>query len=402
MGTADATRDGIRARKAFDAGRFEVPVILFRIESTRGEPTGVTVTDRVPSEVPTERIRFHPEFDGEHWRVTTDRAVEYEGTIPPGGEVITLYAADVPAETARATLMGPPTITAVNPRGSADGRAAADVTDATADGTASAGERRGRNGADRQRGRSRRNAAARDTTEGQTGGQPGTATRPQENGRDGRYGQTQPLSVLGGVVGAATFLLGYLLTYLLEAGSLDEAMSSSDLLFVQNPSAEGGIDPTYLENDLGIDPPETYQLVGWLYHDLHTVDLTGTFGVSGGSDAVEYDVAMQYGPDAFIYALPPMALVAGGFLLVRYLGLRRGESAAKAGASVAIGYGPMAIASAFVLTWEASSTLESGDQAVTYAVEFGPEVGAGLAVFGIVFPVVFGALGGYLAAETTP
>jgi len=455
MSTAESSRDGVWVRKAFDADRFSEPVIVFRIESLRDDPVTVTVSDPVPTAVPADAIKFHPEFDAESWRATGDQTVEFEHRLAAGETVTTLYAAAVDPETARRNLMDAPTIASV-----LSGSAARPPGETTAGDAAADGDRGGRAdtadqpGADRQRGTrrdgsrsaagsanappddgtdpggrgrttspsDRRNATGADARSaggpeneparrgGAARSRPGDAARrgerrtarrqPETAGRGvaARYGTPQSLPLAGAVAGAAAFLLGFLGTYLVAGDALDDTMSAGDLLFVQNPSSEGGIEPAYLDG-LGIDPPGTTRLVAWLYHDLHAVDLGGTFSVEGGGRAVSYGVAMEYGPDAVLYALPPLALAVGGFLAVRYLGYRAEKRAVKAGMSVGVGYATLSVASAVLLAWEATAT-RAGGEPVTYAVEFGADPVSAALVAGLLYPALFGATGGYVAART--
>ncbi|WP_121821995.1 hypothetical protein [Halostella salina] len=475
MSTVESSRDGVWVRKAFDADRFSSPVVVFRVESLRNDPVTVTVSEPIPSAVPTDAVKFHPEFEPENWRATGDRTVEYERHLDAGEKVTTLYAATVDPETARRVLMDPPTIAAVTPdaattqgggmaadrtedtqrdRGQAAAEANADDVSTGATGRRdgspheepardesprggtrrdetprndSAADRRG--GADESRQRSQREQNRNETGRrgrggggaDADGGRRGHGTdRRRESGTAGttrradreaarrrtasggwatRYGLPQSLPLAGVVAGAAAFLLGFLGTYLLSGDALDGAMSSSDLLFVQNPSASGGIDPEYL-TELGIESPGTAQLVAWLYHDLHAISLGGTFSVEGGGQSVSYDVAMEYAPETFMFIVPPLAVAVGGFLAARYLGYRVEKRATKAGLSVALGYAGLAAASAVVLAWESSATVQSGGQAATYAVQFGPDPVSTVLVAGLLYPALFGSAGGYVAART--
>jgi len=461
MSTVESSRDGVWVRKAFDADRFSSPVVVVRVESLRNDPVTVTVSEPIPSAVPTDAVKFHPEFEPENWRATGDRTVEYERHLDAGEKVTTLYAATVDPETARRVLMDPPTIAAVTPdaaetgddatatdrtadtrpdRGRATAAANADDASRAATGRDDGPRREGpsrdespRGGARRDespRGGARRDESPRtdpatdrrNVADGTAAGdrrnrgtgrrrESGTAgptrqadraaahRRTASEGWAARYGLPQSLPVAGALAGAAAFLLGFLGTYLLSGDALDGAMSSSDLLFVQDPSASGGIDPEYLA-ELGIEPPGTAQLVAWLYHDLHAIDLGGTFSVEGGGQSVSYDVAMEYAPEAFLIALPPLAVAVGGFLAARYLGYRSEKRATKAGLSVAVGYAALAAGTAVVLAWESSATVQSGGQAATYAVQFGPDPVSSVLVAGLLYPALFGSAGGYLAART--
>ncbi|WP_135820194.1 hypothetical protein [Halostella litorea] len=456
MSTAEASRDGVWVRKAFDAERFPDPVVVFRIQSLRNDPVTVTVSDPVPTAVPTDAVKFHPEFDADNWRATGDRTVEYERRLDAGETVTTLYAAAVDPETARRHLMGAPTVASVTPdpaggdaaEGTADaaatdpapdgdrdddaepsrrdgakpeqssGSAVASGVDGNAapdDGTGGRGGGTAANGGRRARGDSdSRNRGGRTGGSDRRGESPWSrpvdaaqrAARRATRGRSGgggrgwaaRYGTPQSLPLAGAAAGAVAFLFGFLGTYLLASDPLDDAMASGDLLFVRDSTARSGIESAFLDG-IGVDPPGTTQLVAWLYHDLHGVAPAGTFSAEGGGQSASYDVVMEYGPDAVLYVLPPLALAVGGFLAARYLGYRAEKRAVKAGMSVGLGYAALSAASAVLLSWEASAT-RAGSEPVTYAVEFGADPVGAVLVAGLLYPALFGAVGGYVAAAT--
>ncbi|KTG30811.1 hypothetical protein [Haloferax profundi] len=81
----------VTVEKTFAADEFPVPAIKFVIASTRDEPTRVRVIDRIPESFTMESVGFHPEYDSENWTAYKDHRVEYERTLDPGEEVVTVY-----------------------------------------------------------------------------------------------------------------------------------------------------------------------------------------------------------------------------------------------------------------------------------------------------------------------
>jgi hypothetical protein len=261
MGTVESSRKGIEVQKAFDAERFAVPVVVFRVESHRQDTVTVTVSDHLPKPVAANNVKCHPAFDGTHWRATTTCAVEFERRLDPGETVVTLYAVDESPETARTHLRGPPILSAVQTddgmrqrRPTARRREPAERTGQIAvrrnigtESTRSAvRDARGERGVADGR-QSAAGNGPRFGTDGRRSGRYGSRLRWSPDGvgdaealgtgdidsRDGATGDLRTdrshrggaaddigigrsLPVLGAVAGAASFLFGHLRTYLAE------------------------------------------------------------------------------------------------------------------------------------------------------------------------------------------
>lgn len=171
----------------------------------------------------------------------------------------------------------------------------------------------------------------------------------------------------GAAAGLLAYLLGYAGLYLWKSREVESALSGLNALV----SFFGG------------DGIPTWKAVGWLFYDAHNVALR----VPSGDGSVSRHLIGGEGNLTALYALPPLLLLAGGFL-VAYTADAADDPGrgALAGASVAVGYVVLAVAGAFVTSVEA----------------FGSSVGPGLLtaalLAGVAYPVVFGGLGGLLAA----
>jgi len=131
----------------------------------------------------------------------------------------------------------------------------------------------------------------------------------------------------------------------------------------------------------GVFPDEAAAL-GWPFYNAHQVDITS----SVGTESVNYlDLIPELDPLVF-NAIPAVVLLLAGYSVAsRVQESLSDQASAVAGASVAVGYVPLFIAGTFVFE------VEEGP------VTAGPELGGSLILFGLLFAVGFGAVGGYLA-----
>lgn len=183
---------------------------------------------------------------------------------------------------------------------------------------------------------------------------------------DGDLTDDLPLAV-GALAGGGTYVLGYLLTYLL-AGEEVRQSALTGLL------------------DLFAGEPTTWKVVGWLFYNAHMVETV----VPGFPGSRTIDLIAEGGGSAtLLYLVPPILLLAAGLLVVRQAdGDRDATDGAFAGTTVVLGYLPLAVVGAFVFAVEvADATMQ-------------PEVGMALILAGLVYPVAFGALGGALGSQS--
>lgn len=166
----------------------------------------------------------------------------------------------------------------------------------------------------------------------------------------------------GGIAGVAAYLLGYVVTYAWKAGDYRDALET--------------IGP--IVEFLGGETPGAWRVVGWLYYSAHYVETTVDLGVR-----TVYVNLVQEGSGnlELLYLLPPLILVAAGYVVGRNVEYDDVLDAAKTGAWVTLGYLPLVALGAVLF--------QSGGS--------GPDLVPSLLLAGLLYPVVFGAVGGVLA-----
>ncbi|WP_332899650.1 transporter [Haladaptatus sp. CMSO5] len=171
--------------------------------------------------------------------------------------------------------------------------------------------------------------------------------------------------VRGTLAGLAAYLFGYLVTYLLAAPRID------DLFAVQAFEFFTGENPVW-------------KLTGWLFYNEHFVStivprLTG-------SDMVNFLVESDDGSATLLFFLPVLLLVGAGALAARSQSDTSTSSSAKAGATVVLGYVLPALVGAQLFR------LDLGNSTA------GPDFITAILVAGLLYPLIFGALGGVLVS----
>lgn len=169
------------------------------------------------------------------------------------------------------------------------------------------------------------------------------------------------------VVGVLAWVLGYVFTYLLVGSDVRE----SDL----NRFVEA------FEGD-----PATYELVGWAFYNGHLVDVV--YEGFGGVFLPASYIGGEDGLTPLLYAIPPLLLVAAGLAVGRYQGVTEVDDGAVAGALVVPGYLVLAIVGAVLFEVSAAGTTGR------------PDLLPAVFLAGLVYPAVFGAIGGVAAAFT--
>jgi len=133
---------------------------------------------------------------------------------------------------------------------------------------------------------------------------------------------------------------------------------------------------------LGGQTVPTWKAVGWLFYNAHVV-ATRVPTVGGGERVVNFIDAADDGSLVLLYALVPVLLVLAGAAVARYGKADRPGTAAAAGASVVVGYFPLAVVGEFAF----AHTFAEG-------VRVAPDPVTAVALAGIVYPAFFGAVGG--------
>ncbi len=170
----------------------------------------------------------------------------------------------------------------------------------------------------------------------------------------------------GAATGVGAYLLGYLLVYITQRGSVEERFSAF------NAAADL----------LGGDPIPVWQGVGWLFYNAHFVAIRvpGIGGTTTQNAIADADGAVS----TLLYLLPPVILVGAGYAVTT---LSTPDVPAMAGAFTVVGYLPLAILGIVLFSYSV------GDGAIE------PDAVTAVALAGIVYPAVFGAIGGAAAGR---
>ena len=179
--------------------------------------------------------------------------------------------------------------------------------------------------------------------------------------------------VEGAIAGAAAWIAGYVLTALVVLARIQD----SELGEISDTVGDGGS---------GID------FIGWVFFNSHFVDTVVEADVLGfgGARAVSF-----IGGDGFtplLYLIPVALLVGAGLAVGRSQGVTETADGAVAGALVVPPYLVLSVIGAvlFRVSAEALGASFTGQ----------PELLSAVLLAGIVFPAVFGAIGGIVAANT--
>lgn len=193
-----------------------------------------------------------------------------------------------------------------------------------------------------------------------------TSTSTGDDGSSTGNDRSLPV-VEGALGGAGAYLLGYLLTYLWKAQEYRDAFAR--------------IQP-FVEL-FGGETPGPWKIIGWLYYNAHLVESRVTVGpVTTYVDLI----GQGEGPLEVLYLVPPLFLLVAGYLVARRTDDRETVAAgAQAGVTVVSGYLVLVLVGVFAF--------QAGGS--------GPELVSSLLLAGVVYPLVFGGLGGGIASYTS-
>lgn len=175
----------------------------------------------------------------------------------------------------------------------------------------------------------------------------------------------------GAIGGLGAFLVGYVLTYAWRAPAVNESLQGLN----------------FLAELFGIEAIPTWKGVAWLFYGAHGV--TTRFPTPGGTpEMINLVEQSGDGTVVLLYLLVPVLLLLAG-ALTAWLG-EAGETAeaAAAGATVTMGYFIVAAAGTFLFSHSI------GDIGASIA----PDPVTGVLLAGLVYPIVFGAVGGALSS----
>ncbi|WP_053948253.1 hypothetical protein [Halolamina sediminis] len=169
----------------------------------------------------------------------------------------------------------------------------------------------------------------------------------------------------GAGTGVAAYLLGYLISYVWLSGSIEERLEAYN----------------FIADLFGGEPIAVWEGVGWMFYNAHFVS-TRIDGF-GGTQSQNFIAGSDGGSIALLYAVPIVLLLAAGLLTARLADAEAPADGAIAGAAVAIGYFPLALLGRFLFSYQGSAA---------------PDLVTAILLAGLVYPLVFGAVGGVLGS----
>lgn len=172
----------------------------------------------------------------------------------------------------------------------------------------------------------------------------------------------------GAAGGLAAYVLGYLVVYATQRGRVGEELRGFNVF----------------ADLFGGDPIPAWKAVGWVFYNAHLV-ATEVPTPLGGTRVVNFIAEADAGSLAAMYLVPPLLLLVAGLLAGRLASATEPTEGALAGSLVAVGYLPLALFGVVVFGYAI------GDGTIAPVLPT-----AGL-LAGIVYPAVFGAVGGAAA-----
>ncbi|WP_255149072.1 hypothetical protein [Halorarius halobius] len=163
---------------------------------------------------------------------------------------------------------------------------------------------------------------------------------------------------VGAVAGVAAWVLTYLFTYVLTSSDIENSFLAQ---FSDIP---------------------TWKIVGWVFYNAHLATTNFDVGfVSGTTNTIGGDGGFT----PLLYVVPPVLLFIAGLAVGRYSGATDDTvRTAVAGATPVIGYGVLSVVCVFLFATENVT----------------PDPITGILLAGVLYPVLFGALGAVVAGLT--
>ena len=178
-------------------------------------------------------------------------------------------------------------------------------------------------------------------------------------------------AAFGAVGGAAAYVLGYLVTYVTQSGRVEEGLS--------------GIN--FFADLFGGDTISVWRGVGWVFYNAHFVDVEVP-ALIGAARSVNF-IAESDGGFTYLYLVPPLLLLVSGVAIARAAGAATPVDGARSGALTVAGYLPLAVIGAFLFRY-----------AVGDGGSVAPTLVTAVLLAGLVYPALFGAVGGAAAGAT--
>ena len=186
--------------------------------------------------------------------------------------------------------------------------------------------------------------------------------RTEPSGSSRGSARSEAPIVAGTAAGVVAWLGGYVFTYVVAAG---EIRNSGLNRIVEALSGDAA----------------TYEIVGWVFYNAHFVDTVFNNLPIVGSITANY-VGGEDGFTAGLYAIPIALLCLGGAATAAYTHAADATSGIRAGVVLVPGYLLATVASVFLF------------EVTTGSASAGPDPLAAIVLAGIVYPIVFGSIGG--------
>jgi hypothetical protein len=186
---------------------------------------------------------------------------------------------------------------------------------------------------------------------------------------------TDKLPLLEGAVGGAVaYVVGLILTFLLLTVDGEYEFSNAEF------------------GDVG-----TLDEVGWFFYSSHFANVEISGSVIGQSESTTRNVVSNSStqiPEPVFYLVPIVILVAVSYVVVASLDMWNPTPAdcAQAGMTVVVGYLPLALVGIFLFS--ASATVPGAEASIS------PDLLSSILLVGLLFPLLFGAIGGVLYSQT--
>lgn len=206
---------------------------------------------------------------------------------------------------------------------------------------------------------------------GRSGGDGGMAARGGSPGAATGSGlDVDTTAVVGSaVLGALTFALGYVLTYLLKSGRISSTRAAGS-------------------------GPSTEQYVAWLFYEMHNVGHVVTRTLNGRSQSQSFNPSTWGVWESWLLAVPPLLLVVAGVAVAYVWSEGDPKLGAVYGAALTAGYFPLAGLLAVLSEHQESVSGFRGTGSITA----GPKLVEAAVLAGVLYPVVFGVVGGLAVA----
>jgi len=185
----------------------------------------------------------------------------------------------------------------------------------------------------------------------------------------------------GAALGAAAYVVGYILTFLFV--EMEDSIDAESLT-----QASGEVPGL----DIG-----TTDVVGWVFYSTQFVEFKFSVEGAGVSQSESANIISETAdlgiPEVIWYLIPVVALLGAGYLVANSIN-HHGDAgeAATAGATVIAGYLPLAAIGAFI--FNKSADISRLGQSASFSFEV--DMAMAIILAGVAYPLIIGAIGGAL------